>query len=101
MTALLTRRSFAQGELLAKEVVDRLQRADFAVVELVHRVVETFEHPWHLQSDQVLAHLIEGARPSYVDRLAAAQIVDRGPTSPPILIDGQTHVWWRSAASAK
>src|SRR5215472_4360170 len=36
--------SFAQGELLAKEVVARLQRADLAV-ELAHRVVETFRAP--------------------------------------------------------
>jgi predicted TIM-barrel fold metal-dependent hydrolase len=32
----------------------------------------------------------------FVDRLAAERIADRDPPRPPILIDAQTHVWWRS-----
>jgi hypothetical protein len=32
----------------------------------------------------------------YVDHLAAERIADRDPARPPILIDAQTHVWWRS-----
>src|SRR5215831_7525999 len=32
----------------------------------------------------------------FVDRLAAERIADRDPARPPILIDAQTHVWWRS-----
>jgi predicted TIM-barrel fold metal-dependent hydrolase len=32
----------------------------------------------------------------YVDRLAAERIADRDPARPPILIDAQTHVWWRA-----
>lgn len=32
----------------------------------------------------------------YVDRLAAERIADRDPARPPILVDAQTHVWWRS-----
>src|SRR5215467_10011873 len=32
----------------------------------------------------------------FVDRLAAERIADRGPARPPILIDAQTHVWWRA-----
>jgi uncharacterized protein len=32
----------------------------------------------------------------YVDRLAAAQVADRDPARPPILVDAQTHVWWRA-----
>jgi predicted TIM-barrel fold metal-dependent hydrolase len=32
----------------------------------------------------------------YVDRLAAERIADREPARPPILVDAQTHVWWRA-----
>ena len=32
----------------------------------------------------------------FVDRLAAERIADRDRTRPPILIDAQTHVWWRA-----
>jgi len=32
----------------------------------------------------------------FVDRLAAERIADRDPARPPILIDAQTHVWWRA-----
>jgi predicted TIM-barrel fold metal-dependent hydrolase len=32
----------------------------------------------------------------YVDRLAAERIADRGPARPPIIVDAQTHVWWRA-----
>jgi predicted TIM-barrel fold metal-dependent hydrolase len=32
----------------------------------------------------------------FVDRLTAERIADRDPPRPPILIDSQTHVWWRS-----
>ena len=32
----------------------------------------------------------------YVDRPAVERIADRDPARPPILIDAQTHVWWRS-----
>jgi predicted TIM-barrel fold metal-dependent hydrolase len=32
----------------------------------------------------------------YVDRLAAERIADREPGRPPILVDAQTHVWWRA-----
>ena len=32
----------------------------------------------------------------YADRLAAERIADRDPAHPPILVDAQTHVWWRS-----
>jgi predicted TIM-barrel fold metal-dependent hydrolase len=32
----------------------------------------------------------------YVDRLGAEQIADRDPARRPILVDAQTHVWWRA-----
>jgi hypothetical protein len=32
----------------------------------------------------------------YVDRLAADRVADCDPARPPILVDAQTHVWWRS-----
>ena len=32
----------------------------------------------------------------FVDCLAAERIADRDPARPPILIDAQTHVWWRA-----
>jgi uncharacterized protein len=32
----------------------------------------------------------------FVDRLAAERVADRDPVRPPILVDAQTHVWWRS-----
>jgi hypothetical protein len=32
----------------------------------------------------------------YVDHLAAERIADRDPARLPILIDAQTHAWWRS-----
>jgi uncharacterized protein len=32
----------------------------------------------------------------FVDRLAAERVADRDPARPPILIDAQTHVWWRA-----
>jgi hypothetical protein len=33
---------------------------------------------------------------SFVDHLAAERIADRDPSHPSILIDAQTHVWWRA-----
>ena len=32
----------------------------------------------------------------YIDHLAAERIADRDPPRPPILIDAQTHMWWRA-----
>jgi hypothetical protein len=32
----------------------------------------------------------------YVDRTAAERIADRDAARPPILVDAQTHVWWRA-----
>jgi predicted TIM-barrel fold metal-dependent hydrolase len=32
----------------------------------------------------------------FVDCLAAERVADRDPARPPILIDAQTHVWWRA-----
>ncbi|HEX4614833.1 MAG TPA: amidohydrolase family protein [Stellaceae bacterium] len=32
----------------------------------------------------------------YVDRAAAERIADRAAPRPPILVDAQTHVWWRA-----
>jgi hypothetical protein len=32
----------------------------------------------------------------YVDRVAAERIADRAQPRPPILVDAQTHVWWRA-----
>lgn len=32
----------------------------------------------------------------YVDRIAAERIADRDAARPPILVDAQTHVWWRA-----
>jgi hypothetical protein len=32
----------------------------------------------------------------YIDRFAAEQITDRDAARPPILVDAQTHVWWRA-----
>ena len=32
----------------------------------------------------------------YIDRFAAARIADREADRPPILVDAQTHVWWRA-----
>src|SRR3954447_24333136 len=36
------------------------------------------------------------AAEQYIDRVAAERIADRAPPRPPILIDAQTHVWWRA-----
>jgi hypothetical protein len=36
------------------------------------------------------------AAEQYVDRVAAERIADRAPPRPPILVDAQTHVWWRA-----
>jgi predicted TIM-barrel fold metal-dependent hydrolase len=33
---------------------------------------------------------------SFIDRLAAERIADNDPVQPSILIDAQTHVWWRA-----
>lgn len=41
------------------------------------------------------AHGFPGPK-HFVDRLAAERIADRDPVRPPILIDAQTHVWWRA-----
>ena len=32
----------------------------------------------------------------YIDRVVAERIADRAAPSPPILVDAQTHVWWRA-----
>ena len=32
----------------------------------------------------------------FIDRLAAERIADHDPERPSILIDAQTHVWWRA-----
>jgi hypothetical protein len=38
---------------------------------------------------------------SFVDRLAVQQIADRDPAiRPKLLIDMQTHVWWRGSGGA-
>jgi uncharacterized protein len=36
------------------------------------------------------------AAEQYVDRVAAKRIADRAAPRPPILVDAQTHVWWRA-----
>ena len=36
------------------------------------------------------------AAEQYVDRVAAERVADRAPPRPPILVDAQTHVWWRA-----
>jgi hypothetical protein len=41
------------------------------------------------------AHGLPSAQ-RFVDHLAAEQIADRDPARPPILVDAQTHVWWRA-----
>jgi hypothetical protein len=41
------------------------------------------------------AHSVPAAE-GFVDRLAAERIADRDLARPPILIDAQTRVWWRS-----
>ena len=45
---------------------------------------------WHRK-----AHSLPAAE-QYVDRIAAERIADRAPSRPPILVDAQTHVWWRA-----
>jgi hypothetical protein len=45
---------------------------------------------WHRE-----AHSFPAAE-QYIDRVAAERIADRAPPRPPILIDAQTHVWWRA-----
>jgi hypothetical protein len=45
---------------------------------------------WHRK-----AHSFPAAE-QYVDRVAAERIADREPPRPPILVDAQTHVWWRA-----
>jgi uncharacterized protein len=42
------------------------------------------------------AHALPPSPASFADRLAAERIADRDPSHPPILIDAQTHVWWRA-----
>ena len=41
------------------------------------------------------AHGLPSAQ-RFVDHLAAEQIADRDSARPPILVDAQTHVWWRA-----
>jgi predicted TIM-barrel fold metal-dependent hydrolase len=45
---------------------------------------------WHRE-----AHSFPAAE-QYIARVAAERIADRAPPRPPILIDAQTHVWWRA-----
>jgi hypothetical protein len=45
---------------------------------------------WHRK-----AHSLPAAE-QYVDRVTAERIADRAPPRPPILVDAQTHVWWRA-----
>ena len=45
---------------------------------------------WHRK-----AHSFPAAE-QYVDRVAAERIADHAPPRPPILVDAQTHVWWRA-----
>jgi predicted TIM-barrel fold metal-dependent hydrolase len=45
---------------------------------------------WHRE-----AHSFPAAE-QCIDRVAAERIADRAPPRPPILIDAQTHVWWRA-----
>ena len=54
--------AFAQGELFAQERVDRLERADFAALELAHDVIEHLERARHFEPHQMSADLIDGAR---------------------------------------
>jgi hypothetical protein len=53
---------FTQGEFLAEQGIDRLQRTDLAALELAHRVIQDFQGPRHFEPDQVTAHLVDGAR---------------------------------------
>src|SRR5438067_2665160 len=41
------------------------------------------------------AHTFPAAE-RYVERVAAERIADRDAARPPILVDAQTHVWWRA-----
>ena len=41
------------------------------------------------------AHTFPAPAP-YLDRIAAERIADRDAARPPILVDAQTHVWWRA-----
>src|SRR5947209_19895186 len=41
------------------------------------------------------AHTFSAAE-RYSDRVAAERIADRDAAGPPILVDAQTHVWWRA-----
>src|SRR5438105_5458505 len=41
------------------------------------------------------AHTFSAAE-RYSDRVAAERIADRDAARPPILVDAQTHVWWRA-----
>jgi len=45
---------------------------------------------WHRE-----AHSFPAAE-QCIDRVAAERIADRAPPRPPMLIDAQTHVWWRA-----
>jgi uncharacterized protein len=45
---------------------------------------------------QKRAHAFPLPPASFVDRLAGERIADRDPAQPSILIDAQTHVWWRA-----
>ena len=65
LTAILSLRYGALGLApmsASEQDVDRLERADLAVLEAAHDVVEGFERPRHLRADQVVADAVERAR---------------------------------------
>ena len=76
---------------MTKSGFDRLQRNTLSrrgVIGLASAgTVHTF---W-----QRKVHRLPAAE-HYVDRLAADRVADRDPARPPILVDAQTHVWWRA-----
>ena len=47
-------------QLLGQQRVDRLQRADLALLEATHDGIERLQGARHLQADQVLADPLQG-----------------------------------------
>jgi hypothetical protein len=49
----------AQGQLFAEQDVDGFERADLALIEPSHDLVQRLQRPGHLQTDEVVADAVQ------------------------------------------
>jgi len=74
--------AFADGDLLGKQRVDRLDRGDLAALELLDDVVEHLQGARHPQADRVATDLLDGGgRQDVVSHAAAPLAARRLPTA--------------------